>query len=444
MPVTPARATLAKIGALGIAGVVALGLLNGCSSSSSGESSDSAKPSGTLNVLVASADASDTAFKQLNKDFEAKYPDVTVKFSSVPNNDYNAARSSRLTAGNLDVTLASPKEVPSFVTGAVATDDNAAADAGLFTDLSNEEFLKNFTPSVIDSLKYDGKSYTVPTGLSYYTGVFYNKDLFEKNNIEVPTTWSEFQAAAAKLQDAGVAPLGIGGKDGWPAGLAMIASVQSLYPSADDKQTLAKDLWAKDASLSQGTQLEVLKRVQSLYDIGQKNFAGVAYTAIPAAFANGEVAMTVDGTWDQTTIDQAVAQKFEYGYFPLPASDNASDNTTLGGKVELRMAVPTSSKNKTAAMAYLNFFSTPTEYKKFVETTGFAPAQPNIPSSAFLQSLDQYTKTFSPAWDQVWTPNSAAGPAAAFPFNYSAVSPLGTSSADEAAKASQSAWTAGG
>lgn len=444
MLVTPARSTLVKIGAVGIAGAVALGLLSGCSSSSTGGSSDSAKPTGTLNVLVSSSDASDAAFKQLNKDFEAKYPDVNVKFSSVPNNNFTAARSSRLTAGNVDITLAAPTQVPSYVKGATATDDNTAADAGLFTDLSNEKFLKNFTPSVVDSLKYKGKSYTVPTGLSYYTGVFYNKDLFKKNNIEIPTTWSEFQAAAAKLQAAGVAPLGIGGKDSWPAGLTMIASVQSLYPSATDKRTLAKELWTKDASLDQGKQLEVLKRVQSLYDLGQKNFAGVAYSAIPAAFANGEVAMTVDGTWDQTTIDQAVAKKFDYGYFPLPASDDASDNATLGGKVELRMVLPTSAPNKTAAMAYLNFFSTPTEYKKFIATTGFAPAEPNIPSSSFLQSIDQYTKTFSPAWDTLWTSNSKAGQAAVFPFNYPAVSPLGTDTADEAAKASQSAWTAGG
>lgn len=436
------RSALVRVGALGLAGALALGALSGCSSSGSA-GGDSSKPSGTLNVLVSSADASDAAFKTLNKDFHEKYPDVTVKFSSVPNNNFTAARSSRLTAGNVDITLAAPTQVPSYVKGATETDDNTAADNGLFTDLSKEKFLDNFTPSVIDSLKYKGKSYTVPTGLSYYTGVFYNKALFEKNGISVPTTWSEFQAAATKLQAAGVAPLGIGGKDSWPAGLTMIASVQSLYPSASDKKTLAADLWKKSAKLDDDKQVEVLDRVKSMYDIAQKNFAGVAYSAIPAAFANGEVAMTVDGTWDQTTIDQAVAGKFDYGYFPLPASDDAAANATLGGKVELRMVVPTSAPNKSAAMAYLDFFSQPSEYKKFVKTTGFAPAQPNIPSSAFLQSIEKYTKTFSPAWDTVWTPNSKAGQAAVFPFNYTAISPLGTASPDAAAKAAQAAWTAG-
>src|SRR6185369_12546914 len=113
-----------------------------------------------------SADASDRAFRQLSTDFEAAYPGVHVDFSSVPNDAFAAARSSRLTAGTLDVTLGQPVEVPSYIKNGSESDDDLAADAGLFLDLSNQAFLKNFTPSVIDSLKYKGKSYTVPTGLS--------------------------------------------------------------------------------------------------------------------------------------------------------------------------------------------------------------------------------------------------------------------------------------
>jgi raffinose/stachyose/melibiose transport system substrate-binding protein len=424
-----------------IAGALAVGTMAGCSASSS--DSGSGDPSGTLQVLVSSADASDKAFKDLNAAFMKKYPKVKVVFSSVPNNNFNASRSSRLTAGNLDVTLAQPREVPSYAKGVAASDDNAAADAGLFVDLSKESFMKNFTPSVLDSLKYNGKQYTVPTGLSYYTGVFYNKSIFDKYKLSVPTTWSDWQKLVSTLQSDGVTPLGIGGKDSWPAGLGMIAAVQGLYPTADDKQTLSKDLWSGDTKLTQGKQLEVLQRVDSLYGAAEKNFAGVGYDAIPSEFASGQVAMTIDGTWNQTTIDSAVNGAFDYGYFPLPASDNASDNKLLGGKVELRLAVASSAPNKTAAMAYLDFFSQPAQYKKFIATTGFAPAEPNIPASAFLTSIKDYTSTFSPAWDTVWVPNSNAGQAATFPFNYPGIAPLGTGTVAQAASDSQSAWEAG-
>ena len=65
-------------------------------------------------------------------------------------------------------------------------------------------------------------------------------------------------------------------------------------------------------------------------------------------FVNGKFAMMSDGTWNTTTIAQA--DKLDFGYFPLPASDNAADNKFLGGKVELTLAVPSNAKNKSAAI----------------------------------------------------------------------------------------------
>src|SRR5450759_4757296 len=103
-----------------------------------------------------------------------------------------------------------------------------------------------------------------------------------------------------------------------------------------------------------------------MFGFAQRNFSGVAGNAIASGFANGEYAMTPDGTWDTPTIASAVGSKFAIGYFPIPTSDNPAENATLGGKVELTLAVPSSAKNKTAALAYLDFFSQPQNYAKFV------------------------------------------------------------------------------
>ena len=43
--------------------------------------------------------------------------------------------------------------------------------------------MKKYNPTVLDQIKYKGKNYTVPTGLSYYTGMFYNKKIFADNGI---------------------------------------------------------------------------------------------------------------------------------------------------------------------------------------------------------------------------------------------------------------------
>jgi len=426
----------------GIAVVATVGVLAACSSTSAG--STDGKPSGKLQLLVSSSDATDAGFRAINSAFEKKYPDVKVVFSTVSNDNYPATKSSRLTAGNLDLFVVKGMfETPSYAKDS-ATDDARLAAAGGLVDLTKEKFLQKYTSTLLKSQAIGGKQYSVPTGVSYYTGVFYNKKIFSDNGLKVPTTWSEFTAVVDALKAKGITPFGTGGKDSWPAGLPMLASVASLYPTAADKQQLAKDLWTNRAKLTDPTEVKVLEQTEYVLKNSQQGAAGADYTSIPSGFAAGDFAMTVDGTWDQPTLAAAVANKFDYGYFPFPGSDNAADNALLNGKTELQLAVPTSAKNKTAAMAWLKFFSQKQNYELFLKKSGFSSAQPDISTSPFLQSIAKYTATYQPAWDQIWFANNKAGQDAVFPFNYPALTPLGSDSPEQAAQAAQKAWTAAG
>lgn len=184
---TPIRRTL-----VGVSALATVALLAACSSGTAPTSSDG-KPAGELQILVSSADASDAAFKAINEGFEKKYPDVKLTFSSVSNDNYPAAKSSRLTAGNVDIVVVkSFTEVPDFAKESTS-DDVLLARAGGLLEISNEKFLSNYTPSVLDAQEVDGKQFAIPTGLSYSTGVYYNKAEFAKLSLSVPTTWSEFE-----------------------------------------------------------------------------------------------------------------------------------------------------------------------------------------------------------------------------------------------------------
>ena len=427
-----------------IAILTASGLLAGCSSSGgNAPTSTGGTPTGTLNFIVSSSDASDAGFKAVNAAFAKKYPKVKVVFDAIPNDSWPATSASRLTAGNVDLTLAGPKSVPSYVPKSSEGDDARAADAGVYLDLTKEPFMKNLTPSVLQTTAYKGKQYDVPTGVSYYTGVYYNKSIFNKYNLSIPTTWSQFVTLCNTLKSDGVSPLGIGGKDGWPAGLNMLAAVQGLYPTETDKAALQKGLYKGTVKLTAPKPVEVLDRVKTMYDFAQPNFAGVSYQSIPSGFASGSFAMTADGTWNEPTLAAAVGNKFQFGYFPIPTSDNAEDNALLGGKIELTLAIPANAKNKMAALAYLNFFTQPKNYQKFASLSGFASSEPNIPASKFLDSISQYTKEFTPAWDWGFVSNPKAGAKAQFPFNYQSITPLGNSTPAQAAAESQRDWAAG-
>lgn len=417
--------------------------LSACSGGGGGggaaPTADGGDVSGSLNILVSSAPGSDAGFQAVTKAFQAKYPNAHVNLSSVPNENYNQARSSQLTAGSVDIVVASPREVPSYVPASNEGDDARLADQGGFLDLTGQPFLSSFNQSVLDASKYKGKNYTVPTGLSYYTGMFYNKKIFADNGIQVPKTWSELLKACDTLKAKGITPLGIAGKDS--AGVMTLGVAEGLYPSAEAMNTLAKDLYAGSAKLNAGKQLELMKKVQTLYGYAEPNFAGVSYTTMTSDFVNGKFAMMPDGTWNTTSIQKAAAGKLDFGYVPLPSSDNAADNANLGGKVELSLAIPANSKNPKAAIAWLDFFAK--NYKLFDDQAGFAPAVQGYQGDSFYSSIADYTKTFVPAWDTIWVPNTKAGPAASVPFNWAGVAPMGSSDAQGAADAAQKDWQAG-
>lgn len=437
------------------AALVLAGSLAACGSKaetpgSSDQSKDSAgteQPAGDvkgeIKILVSSAAASDKAFEDVVAAFNAKYPEAKATLESVPNDVYPTTKSARLKADDLDIfVVKNMKDVPDYATDATPEDVVLAQDGDL-VDLTNEPFMKNYIPSILDAQAIGGKQFAIPTGTSFLNGVYYNKTIFKDAGVEVPTTWKDLQDAVTKIEGAGKVAFGIGGKDTWPAGLVMNGVAASLYPTQADKQAAIDGLWKNDGSvkLDDGKQLEVLQKTQYVFEHTQPHFSGSGYDDMPAAFARGEFAMLPDGTWNNPTIFSAVDKAFEVGFFPLPASDNATDNKYLNGKIELQLGANAATKNKATVLAFLDFFSQPENYTKFVETSGFASVMPDVNPSEFLKSIADYTSQFEMAWEPLWIPNPNAGDAATFPFNYPALAPLGSDTAEVAAKASADAWT---
>ena len=417
-------------------------LLAACSAGTTGTSSGgdqaSVDPSGPIQILVPTETSSDAAFAKVNAAFEKKYPKVTVKYTSVVNDSFLAARSSRLSAGTVDITVVYPQNVPSYVNGQSESDDDRALKAGVFVDLTKQSFMKNLSPSVLEAAKFSGKNYTFPVGLSYYGGVFYNKTIFEKYGLSVPTTWTEFVKVADTLKQNGVTPVGIGGKDSWPAGLTMLAVNGGTYPTPQDKNALAEGLWKGTIKLTDAKPLSVLERTAKVFSYAQPNWAGVSYATMPSSFVKGDFAMMPDGSWSATTIAAAAGNDFKYGYFPFPGGDDAASNQHMDGKIELNLAVTNNSKNKGAALAYMKFFADPATYGPYSTASGYLPSEPNIPLPAALDAVKNIP--FTPGWDQIWIPNVNAGKAAVFPFNYTGIKPLGTGTVAQAAAKAQSDW----
>ena len=85
----------------------------------------------------------------------------------------------------------------------------AWAESGLIAPLP-----QSLSAQVSTTCTVDGETYGV-CALGTTTGVVYNKALFDRFGLSLPTTYDDFLALCATLKENGVTPLGVGGKDLW-------------------------------------------------------------------------------------------------------------------------------------------------------------------------------------------------------------------------------------
>lgn len=419
-------------------------MATGCSYLGGGSSGGG--DSETLKIFVHSNPPTDAGFKKINAEFEKENPGVKVEMTTAKGQDFFTVRNTRLTAKDVDITEGSSsggtQVLPSWVKGQEQNDWVKGLEAGNWVDLTDQPYLKNFNDGIMKQFAFKGKQYAVPTGTSYITGVFYNKDMFAKYGLDVPTTWDEFTHVMSVLKSNKVNPFIMGGKDSWPAGAPVYGLVQSLW---QDPVQLDQDLWEGKASLTDPKVVELLDKVKTIYANTAPNWEGIDYSSIPSRFVQGEAAMLPDGAWQIPAI-QTADPNFAFGYFPLPGSDDAANNKYIASKLEFSLSIPTSSKNQDLAKKWLALYSDPKNYDEFIANSGFGPAQAGAKVPPAVEEIQQYMPPsgFTPSWDQIFHPNRDAGPLAAIPFAYSSIAPLGTDSDMKAlAQQMEDDWKAG-
>ena len=96
-------------------------------------------------------------------------------------------------------------------------------DNGYVMALNAKDWKKyNFLPGALEANTYNGKLYGLPVTADIWL-MYYNKALFEKYNVKVPTTLDELIAVSKVFRDNGVIPAITDGKDAWPLSLNICA-----------------------------------------------------------------------------------------------------------------------------------------------------------------------------------------------------------------------------
>ncbi|PWH13865.1 MAG: sugar ABC transporter substrate-binding protein [Anaerolineae bacterium] len=371
-----------------------------------------AQPAGkvTLRVLVHQNPPMVAFMEEFNKKFQEKHPNIVVDMSVVNANDLSTVSQTRLSANDIDVLdiFGFSNAAQPYMKQVDPPNWQQLIEAGLLMDLTGQDFLKYYDESALkDAGSYNGKVYAVNLGRVSYSGIYYNKKLFEQYNLKVPTTWSELVTACETFKAAGIPCMTAGGKDGWPIFVGAYGLIGSMYP---DQAALVEGLWTGKIKWNDEKSLEMWQKMQVYArDMMEEGASGIAGDAAPGRFASGAVAMFPGGTWYAPAIE-AAQPDFDWGYIPFPGSDNPEDNKYLFGKYDQGWAIAANTPNKEAALLYLAEFSDPANYQAFVNAVGFIPTQPTAQLNTKIGAeVAPYLANFRVGYEQYWVAPKGAG-----------------------------------
>jgi multiple sugar transport system substrate-binding protein len=307
--------------------------------------------------------------------FEKKYPKVKVDLvnAGTATTEYTKLQNAiKAGSGAPDVAQIEYYALPQF------------ALAGSLTNLASEglgSLQSQFGTAVWDSVNVNGEL----VGLPQDTGpmaLFYNKTVFDKYKLPVPTTWDQYVSDAKKLHAAN--------------------SKEYITNDVGDPGFLTSMIWAAGGHpyVTSGTKNVTI----NLSDAGSQKFVSLWSPLISSGLVapisswssqwyqgltNGDIASLVIGGWMGVDLETGVpGGKGQWRVAPLPQwTSGQAASSENGGSSN---AVLASSKNQLAAAGFLQFMDTGQGAAISAASGDFPASTTILGSSAFLNVKPSY------------------------------------------------------
>jgi N,N'-diacetylchitobiose transport system substrate-binding protein len=341
----------------------------------------------TLTVWLMNGSASDDLVKQLNTEFEAAHPGVTVKYEI---QQWNGIVS------RLNGALAAPQPPDVVETGNTQTANYAAAgalmdltdkraDLGGGTSADGTSADELWLGGLNDSSIWDGKLYAVP----FYAGnriVIYNKDQFTAAGIDPATITSKAALidAAKKLQDANKSVADYSG---------LYIPGQNWYALMSFIEDHGGHIAVNEGGTWKGTldTPEAQAGIQDYVDYFKAGSTGPADNdeANPeqaTVMAAGKAGMMIANLWELGyTESKDAAIKGKLAVFAIPSStDGKKAPVFLGGS---NLGIAAGSANQDLAVDWVKLL-TGEKYQKLMIAAGNVPNSKSLASTATSENAN--------------------------------------------------------
>jgi multiple sugar transport system substrate-binding protein len=367
---------LRGVALVGVAALTLAGCGSGDSEPDTGSGSAAAAKGVSAQEVEAALQAGGTikvwswevTLKQVVEDFQKKYPKVKVELvnAGTGNEQYTALQNAIAAGSGVpDIAHIEYFALPQFALAKSLTD---------LTPYGAKDLQSSYTPGPWASVNTKEGVFGLPMD-SGPMAMFYNKDVFDKHDIAVPTTWEQYVEAARKLHKAD--PKAYITSDSGDAGF-----VTSMIWQAGGKPYQVD-----------GTDVTI-----NFADEGSKKFAAMWQTLISEklvaqvppwndewfkSLGNGTIASLVTGAWMPPNLNSgAPAGKGKWRVAPMPQWEAGGNATAESGGSSL--AIPAASANKTLAYGFLNYANAGEGVQTRVKNGAFPATTAQLSSPEFL------------------------------------------------------------
>lgn len=326
------------------------------------------------------------------KAFKEDNPNITVEIIPVPSGQSPFEKASALYASG------NPATITMLDTGDVEKFKDRVLD------LSGEKWMADTVDRSTALTTFDGKNYAFPLAIEGY-GFIYNKAVVDQavggtfDPASINTT-NALEQLFQKIEASGKAPLIISPMD-WSLGahyLPLAYAGQSADTEAVAK--FVNDLKAGTVDLASNNVFNGLLDtfdVMAKYNIDKASPLSGTYERGPEVLGKGEVGIWFQGNWAWPQISSFDTANGQYGFLPVPISNNPSDfgNTQISSAVSKRLVLDkekNTAEQQAAGKKFLEWMVYSEKGQDFlVNKANIIPAFKNIT----LEAQDPLAKSIS-------------------------------------------------
>lgn len=328
--------------------------------------------------------------KEAIADFEEQNPNIKVNATSVPFADLSAQTMITLIGGEqLDLVMSNLSRGAAFRANRAWANLEELADPGYWDRYIGPDKITTSFDGYRDAVQWDGSTW----------GLFYRKDLFEQAGLDPntpPETWDDLITYATALtKDTN----GDGEIDQW--GFAYPGSgylpqqfwVPLMLQLGNPISELDGDEWISIIDSPEGMRATTfMTELVTKHRVTPREVVGMDWEQTAIAFAQGEVAMFVTGSWVLTTLKDGypdIVSSIGTAPYPYPSDGQPA---VYGGPQTIH--IPQQSQYKEEAWKFLEFMETGDP--SYVDRFGLASNSPAW-NRNFLKTdfaTDPLTKTF--------------------------------------------------